>query len=142
MNGYTAWARQQKLPGWGHSQHVLLEKLGEETDRRTDLAIVSIGELAKAVGLDKRQVERHIAKYVSLGLVQRIARFAPRRQVENAYRLLTQWVKAALERREAPAAEDWSLQQLDPRRARLFTLASGELACIHQGGPPCDECSP
>jgi DNA-binding IclR family transcriptional regulator len=105
------------------------------------VAIVTVGDLARSVGRSKREVERFVAQLVAAGLVQRIARFDPRRQAANAYRLLTQWVKDALERREAPAAEDWSLQQLDPRRARLFTLASGERACIHHT-PPCDECAP
>jgi DNA-binding transcriptional MocR family regulator len=138
-NGYEIWARRQKLDGWAHARHELLAQLGERTDMRAGVAIVTVEHLAQSVGRSTREVRRYLEQLVRAGLLERIARFVPR-QGANAYRLLTEWVKAQRERPEAPAAADAgaAATRVDPRR-RLFTLANGEQACIHHT-PPCEEC--
>lgn len=113
--GFEAWARSQTLDGWAHSRHVLLERLASEANHE-GIAIARLEDLARDIGRTMREVQRLIRSLEAAGKIQRIPRFM-RRQVANAYRLLTDWVQAQLERRIAPPAapEDAAAGTGEPR---------------------------
>jgi hypothetical protein len=121
-------------------------------------ARVSNEALCTLLHRKERDVQYHAEQLAKAGLLKRFKRLTTR-GVVWMWRVLAPWVverlarlrvleaqankaessEALRELGEAPAAAEPTAAAAEPLRRRLFTLKTGDAACIHHT-PPCDEC--
>ena len=78
---------QKKLPS---NCMLVVQYLGEITDRKTGVAVVKLDTIAERIGLSRAAVARHLRKLIheDVGLIKREPRALAGRSIANAYRLV------------------------------------------------------